>query len=61
MASYEHHRLAIQQLALYHRQMDEYLKAKAEVEELRQQVASKQKKHRRCDRDIRKTHQVFLP
>ena len=59
MSSYEHYRLAIQQMALYHQQMDEYLRVHTEVEELRQQVVSRQKKHRRCDKDIHKTYQVL--
>ena len=59
MSSYEHYRLAMQQMVLYHQQMDEYLRVHTEVEELRQQVVGRQKKHRRCDKDIHKTYQVF--
>ena len=58
MASYEHYRLALQQMTLYQQQMEEYLRLSAEVKSLHEKVAKRQKKHRRCDRDIAKNHQV---
>ena len=54
----DHFRLALLEQLKYHMQLEELMKLREEIEDLRENVSLFQKKHRRCDRDIAKMEKV---
>lgn len=59
MSSVDYFRLALLQHIHYQQQMDEYLRVKDEIRHLKEQIASRHKKHRRCDKEINKEFKVI--
>lgn len=60
MSSVQWSRLAMQQQMLYYQNMQECLDLEEEIETLKTRIASKHKKHRRCDKEIEKENQVTI-
>lgn len=58
MSSVDYFRLALLKQIQYNQQMDEYLRLQDEIAELKNQIASRHKKHRRCDKEIKKEFNV---
>lgn len=60
MSSVEHYRLALLQYIQYQQQLQAVLRLQEEIGELRTQISARHKKHRRCDKEIRKDFKVLL-
>ncbi len=60
MSSVDYFRLALLQQIHYQHQMEEYLRAMEEIASLKDQIAARHKKHRRCDKEIKKEFNVKL-
>ena len=60
MSTNEYHRLALLQYVRMQHNLEEVQTALSEVEELKQQIAARHKKHRRCDKEIEKPFNVLL-
>lgn len=59
MSSVEYHRLALLQYVLFQQQLEECISLEAQIAELKEAVAARHKKHRRCDKEISKTNKVI--
>lgn len=61
MSTNEYFRLALLQYVRIQHNLESIQKAQTEIDELRQAVAARHKKHRRTDKEIDKSLQVNFP
>lgn len=60
MSSSEYFRLVLLERINYDHQMEHFLRLQDEIAVLKEEIAMRHKKHRRCDREISKKFEVLL-